>query len=196
MIKNELRIKFAKPEYAVSFFYSITDHTNSTLDSSINSLVTVFLDDDARAHQLRLIYSALSFVPKHQWNLVGPACPNHWKSAHAVDEISMKYWPSTRKWRCLNCKIEVPVDNYSIMNRHEFLFLEVVSTNKEKEEVSAPVLKATEKQTGLSKASDAMFRFLSGLDFQDHPIRDQREFIKLMSELKTELKKIGIGSHD
>lgn len=48
----------------------------------------------------------------------------------------------------------------------------------------------------LSKSADALFRFLASIDFQDHAVSDQRKLLELMSNIKVELKKTGIGSLD
>lgn len=48
----------------------------------------------------------------------------------------------------------------------------------------------------LPKVADTMFRFLAGVDFSDHSIADQRQFLELMSSLKIELNRAGIGSRD
>lgn len=48
----------------------------------------------------------------------------------------------------------------------------------------------------LPTVADAMFRFLAGVDFRDHSLKEQKEFREHMSKLKTELKRAGIGSWD
>lgn len=48
----------------------------------------------------------------------------------------------------------------------------------------------------LPKVSDELFRFLASINFQDQSIKDQKEFLRLMSQLKAELKRVGIGSND
>ncbi len=48
----------------------------------------------------------------------------------------------------------------------------------------------------LPTASDAMFRFLAGINMQDHSTSEQKEFLRLMRELKEALQVAGIGSKD
>lgn len=48
----------------------------------------------------------------------------------------------------------------------------------------------------LRKTSDSMFRFLAGINFQDHSTKEQKEFMENMRELRLALNKLGIGSSD
>lgn len=53
-----------------------------------------------------------------------------------------------------------------------------------------------EKYKTLSNTTDSMFRFLSGLNMQDHSVADQKEFYRLMRSMKEALQAVGIGSKD
>lgn len=51
-----------------------------------------------------------------------------------------------------------------------------------------------EKHEHLRITADAMYRFLCGLNLQDHPVADQRQFLVLMRQLKTQLQEVGDGT--
>lgn len=65
--------------------------------------------------------------------------------------------------------------------------------NKLKLAAASDCLRA-EKHEELRCAADEMYRFLCGLNLQDHPIADQRKFLVLMNGLKNKLKEVGDGS--
>lgn len=52
------------------------------------------------------------------------------------------------------------------------------------------------KLKNLPSATDEMFRFLAGLNIQDRSISEQREFLRLMRNMKEALQVAGIGSKD
>jgi hypothetical protein len=74
--------------------------------------------------------------------------------------------------------------------REEIVHLQKINQLANKEITELSKLKA------LPKVADNMFRFLAGLNMQDHSLADQKEFLKQMRELKEALLAAGIGSRD
>lgn len=57
-------------------------------------------------------------------------------------------------------------------------------------------LEVTRPTATLTTVADEMFRFLAGVNFQDHSIAEQKKYLELMSKLRNALQCSGIGSSD
>lgn len=85
---------------------------------------------------------------------------------------------------------EVKVSSFVGNLQEEIIHLQKVNQSITKE------INELSKLNGLPLVADEMFRFLAGLNMQDRSVSEQREFLRLMRNMKEALQASGIGSKD